>query len=110
MRVELIGLIEYSETHFCHSNEMDDDAMTQTRAMVWILAGAFFAAMTGRLDFAAAADYRLEAMGGIDVVDLDEKSRMNLFNLGNPSGAVFLPRQNRLDYGLDARGFNNARF
>jgi hypothetical protein len=57
--------------------------------------------------FPGQNDYRSEALGEIQFTTPDEKNALNLFNFGNPCGSVFLPAQNRLDYGLQGQVVNN---
>ncbi len=50
--------------------------------------------------FPIESDARTAAIGYSTFAAPSEKNEFNLFNLGNPSGAVFLPVENRLDYGV----------
>ncbi len=47
-----------------------------------------------------AQDPVVEALGGASLVLEEETSKLNLFNLGNPAGMAFLPKQNRVDLTL----------
>jgi hypothetical protein len=67
---------------------------------VFVLVG-FLAA--GLLQTAWALDPRVEALGNAALVLEEETTVLNLFNLGNPAGAVLLPRQNRVDTLLEFR-------
>lgn len=53
--------------------------------------------LLGSASSALAANPRVDALGGASLVIDDDTTMLSLFNFGNPAGAAFLPRRNRLD-------------